>query len=154
MSYMNQCSRMKYLINHLLKSSLSVFCVILFFALDARKVVAERSADAVMIIQSGIDTNLGVYKLYPTQNTWIFIKLNSRNGKMWLVQFATKEQDRFETFLNIVPLVSKDMERNGRFVLLPTQNFFTFILLDQVDGKTWQVQWSTKPEERLVMPIN
>lgn len=35
----------------------------------------------------------------------------------------------------------------GRFTLYPTQNRYNFILLDQTDGRTWQVQWSTKPEE-------
>lgn len=34
----------------------------------------------------------------------------------------------------------------GRFTLYPTQNVFTFILLDQIDGRMWQVQWSTKAE--------
>lgn len=29
----------------------------------------------------------------------------------------------------------------------------TFILLDQINGRTWQVQWSLEPEKRIVIPI-
>ncbi len=94
-----------------------------------------------------------IYKLFPTQNLWTFIKLNTRNGQMWQVQYDTKENNRLETSLNLIPLVVKENEVNNRFTLYPTQNIFTFILLDQLDGKTWQVQWSTKANERLVIPI-
>lgn len=95
------------------------------------------------------------YELYPTTNMWNFIKLDTRNGKMRLVQFSINDDDkRFETVLNNKALVSVDKEVNGRFKLQPTQNIFTFILLDQIDGETWQVQWSFDEEKRLVIPIN
>jgi hypothetical protein len=93
------------------------------------------------------------FRLFPTQNIWTFIKLDTRNGKMWQVQFSMKSEGRFETFLNLEPLVSKDNEVNDRFTLYPTQNIYTFILLDQLEGKTWQVQWSTDPENRGLIPI-
>ena len=94
------------------------------------------------------------YRLFPTENMWTFIKLNTRNGLMWQVQFDVQGDNRFETYLNLLPLVSTENETNDRFTLYPTQNMYTFILLDQLDGKTWQVQWSTKPENRGVVPIN
>lgn len=93
------------------------------------------------------------YRLYPTQNMWTFIKLNTRNGKMWQIQFDVEENNRFETYLNILPLVAKEKEVNDRFTLYPTQNMWTFILLDQYNGKTWQVQWSIEPENRGIVPI-
>ena len=93
------------------------------------------------------------YRLYPTQNMWTFIKLNTRNGKMWQIQFDVEENNRFETYLNILPLVAKEKEVNDRFTLYPTQNMWTFILLDQYNGKTWQVQWSQEPENRGIIPI-
>ncbi len=37
--------------------------------------------------------------------------------------------------------------------IYPTQNMWTFILLDQYNGKTWQVQWAIEPENRAVIPI-
>lgn len=97
--------------------------------------------------------NIVVYKLFPTQNMWTFIKLNTRNGQMWQVQYDTKGDNRIETFLNLSPLVSKEKEINGRFTLYPTQNIYNFILLDQIDGKVWQVQWSLEFENRLICPI-
>ena len=94
------------------------------------------------------------YRLFPTENMWTFIKLNTRNGLMWQVQFYVQGDNRFETYLNLLPLVSTVNETNDRFTLYPTQNTYNFILLDQLDGKVWQVQWSTKPENRGIIPIN
>ena len=94
-----------------------------------------------------------VYRLFPTENMWTFIKLNTRTGEMWKVQYDINGKNRFETFLNILPLVDKDKEVNGRFTLYPTKNIYTYILLDQIDGKQWQVQWSKDIEGRLVLPI-
>jgi hypothetical protein len=94
------------------------------------------------------------YRLYPTENMWTFIKLNTRNGKMWQVQFSIESNKRFETFLNTIPLVDKENEENGRFTLYPTQNLYNFILLDQIDGKVWQTQWSLEPANRGVIVIN
>ena len=34
------------------------------------------------------------YRLFPTQNMWNFIKLNTRNGQMWQVQFSMKSEKR------------------------------------------------------------
>ncbi|MCM1020774.1 MAG: hypothetical protein NC343_01420 [Muribaculum sp.] len=93
------------------------------------------------------------YKLYPTSNMWTFIKLDTRNGKMWQVQYSIKGDDyRFESPLNMTPLVTAGDEA-GRFELYPTQNIYNFILLDGMNGKTWQVQWSTEPESQGIIPI-
>ena len=35
---------------------------------------------------TGLNTNTVAYRLFPTQNMWTFIKLNTRNGQMWQVQ--------------------------------------------------------------------
>ena len=93
------------------------------------------------------------YRLFPTQNMWTFIKLNTRNGEMWQVQYNMEDNKRFESDLNFIPLVTKEGEINDRFTLYPTQNIYTFILLDQINGRTWQVQWSLEPGKRIVIPI-
>ena len=64
-----------------------------------------------------------------------------------------ESDNRFVTTLSSDSLVSKDKEVNDRFTLYSTQNMYTFILLDQLDGKTWQVQWSMDPKKRGVIPI-
>ncbi len=92
------------------------------------------------------------YRLFPTQNMYTFIKLDTRNGQMWQVQWHTESKSRFETSLSYIYLVNKDEEKFGRFFLYPTTNIYNFILLDQVDGRTWQVQWG-KEEDRAVIRI-
>lgn len=92
------------------------------------------------------------FKLYPTDNMWTFIKLDTRNGKMWQVQFSVKGDDyRFETVLSSTILA--EGSKAGRFELYATQNMYNFLLLDKTSGKTWQVQWSTDPDNRGIVPI-
>lgn len=99
-------------------------------------------------------TNAVAYRLFQTQNVWTFIKLNTRNGQMWQVQYDVKGDNRHETYLSLLPLVTTENETNDRFTLYSTQNIHTFILLDQLDGKVWQVQWSMEAENRGIVPIN
>ena len=94
-----------------------------------------------------------VFRLFSTQNTWTFIKLNTRNGQMWQIQWDTGS-NQFETPISLLSLVSTEKEKNGRFFLYPTHNIYNFILLDQIDGRVWQVQWAMKEEDRMVIPLN
>lgn len=92
------------------------------------------------------------YQLFPTHNMYTFIKLDTRNGQMWQVQWSTESKSRFETILSDFSLVNKEQEMNGRFFLYSTTNIYNFILLDKVDGRTWQVQWGSE-KERAVLRI-
>lgn len=95
-----------------------------------------------------------IYQLFPTQNIWTFIKLDTRNGKMWQVHFSVKEDElQGELVLNSLSLVSKEKEVKGRFTLYPTDNIYNFLLLDQIDGNVYQVQWSFDAEFRGVFRI-
>ena len=93
-----------------------------------------------------------VYRLFSTKNIYTFIKLNTRNGQMWQVQWSTGD-NTFQVPLSLTSRVSSKEEKNGRFFLYPTTNIYNFILLDQIDGHVWQVQWSNELKERLVIPI-
>ncbi|MFK7755579.1 MAG: hypothetical protein AB8B53_01465 [Flavobacteriales bacterium] len=94
-----------------------------------------------------------IYKLFPTTNYWCFIKLDTRNGKMWQVHFTLSEEGyQGELILNSRSLVW-DKEINGRFTLYPTENMFNFILLDQFEGTTYQVQWNNDEDLRFVSRI-
>lgn len=94
-----------------------------------------------------------VFKLYPTRNMWNFLKLDTRNGKISIVQFSVKDgTERFEYSLSDVALSPNDIP--GRFILQPTDNIYNFIMLDQVTGQTYQVQWSFDVDKRFVVPIN
>ena len=94
-----------------------------------------------------------VYELFPTSNMYNFIKLNTRNGQMWQVQWGTESKYRFETSLSEMKRVDKEDEVNGRFALYPTTNNYNLILLDQIDGRAWQVQWSFEASDRMVLRI-
>ena len=110
-----------------------------------------QSSPDVPIQNVSTDSNV-VYRLFSKKNIYTFNKLNTRNGQMWQVQWSTKS-NQFETILSDISRVYKDEEKNGRFFLYPTTNIYNFILLDQVDGRTWQVQWSIEPKERMVIRI-
>ena len=93
------------------------------------------------------------YQLFPTENIWTFLKLDTSNGKIWQVQYSVNNDYRGEVVLNSQAFVEGDAAKNGRFTLYPTKNMFNFILLDQKDGRIWQVQWSMEEGNRMVIPI-
>ena len=100
----------------------------------------------------GAQDDAYTYKLYPTQNMWTFLKLDTSNGKIWQVQFSVKSDEyQGEIPLNDRPLTY--FGKNGRFELYPTQNIYNFILLDKDGGDCYQVQWNNKPENRGIVPI-
>ncbi|MBO7550071.1 MAG: hypothetical protein J6T62_00895 [Fibrobacter sp.] len=97
------------------------------------------------------------YRLFATTNIWTFLKLDTVTGRIWQVQYSTTGPSyRFETVLNSVDLTKKREQEwiVGRFTLYPTQNYYNFILLDQVDGYTYQVQWNQDADQRMVIPIS
>ncbi len=124
--------------------------VTLIFILFATASSAQSTSD-IPIQNISTDSNV-VYRLFSTKNIYTFIKLNTRNGQMWQVQWSAKN-NQFQTTLSDISRVDKDEEKNGRFFLYPTTNIYNFILLDQIDGRAWQVQWSTEPNQRLVIRI-
>jgi len=94
------------------------------------------------------------YELYPTQNTWNFLKLNTVTGAITIVQFSLESGKRFEYELDSSSrLYYSDEPICGRFKLVPTQNMYNFLLLDQIDGRVWQVQWSFEEKNRSVIRI-
>ncbi len=105
--------------------------------------------------QSASESGEGAaYKLFPTQNASIFLKLDTRNGRIWQVQFSDVDSERsFVTPLSTKSLVKLIDEEYGRFTLYPTEKIYIFLLLDQFDGNVWQVQWSLEKEKRSITPI-
>ena len=95
-----------------------------------------------------------IYELFPTPNIWTFIKLDTRNGKMWQVHLSVNA-DGFEgqVVLNSTPLVIEEDEIKSRFTLYKTENTYNLILLDQIDGRVWQTQWNSEQEKRFISRI-
>ena len=98
------------------------------------------------------DNNVN-FRLYQTRNMWTYLKLDTRSGVITQVQYDINGNNRMETMLNAFPLALSETQP-GRFFLYPTENMFNFILLDQIDGRVWQVQWNIKEENRGVWRIN
>ncbi len=93
------------------------------------------------------------YRLYKTKNIYNFIKLDTRTGQMDMVQWTTKGYPGTYTLSDVKRVTDPSDEIPGRFTLYATTNIYNFVLLDQIDGRTWQVQWSTDPDERMVVRI-
>ncbi len=90
------------------------------------------------------DNPLAVYELYATHYDSEFIKLDTRNGKIWLVECSpfTKAKRRREEPINAQSLVPNDeTEEKSRFTLQPNTALNTFVLLDRISGKMWQIKW-------------
>lgn len=97
------------------------------------------------------DTGIA-YRLIPTHYISAFIKLDTRNGQLWQLQWGTDKKKSLQP-LSLQSLIPAGQEKNGRFFLYPTADAYTFILADQLDGRTWQVTWSEKAEKRAVSSI-
>lgn len=100
------------------------------------------------------DALVPTYQLYKTQNMWIYIKLNTQDGTMKLVQFSVDNVESIGEFkLNPTSLATGKEKKNGRFALTSTDNMWTYLLLDQIDGDVWQVQWGFDEADRFVRKI-
>ena len=89
------------------------------------------------------------FTLTPTQNIWTFLLLDSYNGRVWQVQYALSDS----TFsgrlaINEDALTPPTSAHVGRFTIQETHNIFNFLLLDQDDGRVWQIQWSNDDKAR------
>ena len=88
------------------------------------------------------------YALYPTKNMWNFLKLDTRSGKIWQVQYDINGDSYGEVVVSDKDLTYGDIGEAGRFELYPTENMYNFLLLDKKDGVIVQVQWSLNPDNR------
>lgn len=97
------------------------------------------------------DSNVN-FRLFQTNNRWTFLKLDTRTGEIKHVQYST-DGEAMQYDLNSVPLAEGEDAKPGRFFLYPTENTFNFILLDQIDGRVWQVQWNIDRDKRGIWRI-
>ena len=127
-----------------------LICSIIFCFFGLLSFCQEKQITAL-----GQDNPNASYRLFPTTNMWTFLKLNTEDGRIWQVQYAiNNDANRFETYLNLIPLATGSQKKPGRFTLYPTQNMWTFILLDTINGSTWQVQWAQDADNRGIIPIS
>lgn len=123
----------------------TITALVLLFSLAINANAADSTP--IMVPTSTTTNN---FVLYPTVNIYTFLKLDTRNGRIWQVQYAMDENE-FEDVLNNKPLVYT--EKAGQFALYPTTNNWTFLLLDTINGDVWHVQWSQDASNRGIIPI-
>lgn len=91
------------------------------------------------------------YKMYPTDNLYNFLKLDTQTGIIEQVQWSLDDDKEFSTIINREDL-SWSTLRNS-FELYPTKNMYQFILLDKATGRVWHVQWGLSDKERWIKRI-
>lgn len=127
---------------------LSILLVCVLGGLSAQSI---SNSSNTRVTQPSPDQNVN-YRLYQTNNRWTFLKLDTRSGIITHVQYSLEDVS-FEYSLNPEPLVDETEQKPGRFFLYPTENNFNFILLDQISGKCWQVQWNIDKDKRGIWRI-
>ena len=103
-------------------------------------------------LEQPISGEVGRFTLYKTQNMWNFLLLDTRTGRVWQSQYAIKPK----TFVGSVVISDTVLAsgENGRFYLVETQNMWNFILVDGVDGRLWQCQFSVNDENRFCKEVD
>lgn len=111
-------------------------CLVLSGPTQAQEAIPEPTQDP-----------FATYRLFRTQNIYMYLRLDTRTGQISHVQWSTTREGRF-----VSPLTDPLVEggKPGRFTLYPTKNIYNFILLDQETGRAWQVQWG---KEGVILPI-
>lgn len=129
-----------------------ILFLVYFICIASMSVFAQYTSDSnTKNTQPSPDANVN-FRLFQTNNQWTFLKLDTRNGVITHVQYSV-DNNSMEYSLNPTPLVSELEQKPGRFFLYPTENSYNFILLDQISGKCWQVQWNIDKEKRGIWRI-
>lgn len=92
------------------------------------------------------------FELYPTQNSFNFLKLDKKTGKIYQVQWSLEGEKEFSITLNGIDLSQFSTDGNC-FKLYPTKNMWQFILLDGASGRAWHVQWGFEGKNRWIKRI-
>lgn len=93
------------------------------------------------------------YKLYPTENIYNLLKLDTKTGMIWQVQWGLNDDYEGVFDINLIDLRTISDPENGNFELYPTKNMYQFILLDKINGRQWHVQWGIGSEKRWIRRI-
>ena len=93
------------------------------------------------------------YKLYPTENMYTFLLLDTKTGMIDKVQWSLDTEKEFKVSINSEDLTYGYGYGSGSFELYPTQNMYQFVLLDKTTGRTWHVQWGMESNKRWIRRI-
>ena len=103
-----------------------------------------------------IETDLSLkqrYKLYPTENIYTFLQLDTKTGRIEQVQWSLDADNEGSLTINGEDLSYGSDYGSGCFELYPTQNMYQFMLLDKITGRKWHVQWGMENRKRWIRRI-
>lgn len=116
--------------------------------------ITNESLKAIENQLSALHKDSPRFKMCQTENNHILLKIDTRIGRVWMVQYALKNFDEAMTVsINYYGVVFENEGWNGRFELYPTKNMYNFIMLDTGTGTAYQVQWSTDAVNTFVREI-
>lgn len=90
------------------------------------------------------------YKLYPTENIYNFLKLDTYTGIVEQVQWSLENEKEITVNINNEKL---SWGSSSLFELYPTKNIYQFLLLDKSNGRTWHIQWGMESQKRWIRRI-
>lgn len=139
--------------------------LIVFIALVIMPLLAIAKANGNQIDSTSIETGElqkvllqgmgqnGRWKLYKTTNVYTFLLLDTATGVIKQIQWSLDDNKEGTVgFIN-----SEDLSNNntvpGRFELYPTENIYTFILIDSWYGLKFHVQWGLEQGKRWMRSI-
>ena len=105
-----------------------------------------------------IDIDLSLknrYKMYPTENMYNLLRLDTKTGRIWQVQWYLDDSSKEGTWV----INNEDLSNwrggygSNSFELYPTQNMYQFILIDKTEGRMWHVQWGIGDTKRWIRRI-
>ena len=110
-------------------------------------VVSGMAQEQIQFNAVNHETNSALrYKLYPTFNMWTYLKLDTQTGRVTMLQFSTNSRTEEGEIYVGIPMETYvgNEAKNGRYELYPTTNIWTFLMIDQMNGNTYHLQWSNQ----------
>lgn len=92
-----------------------------------------------------------LFKLYQTENIYNLLKLDTKTGRIWQIQWSLDEDNEGVWSINSIDL--SVVYGSSTFELYPTKNIYQFILLDKATGRQWHVQWGFEYKKRWIRQI-
>lgn len=106
----------------------------------------------IRISFTGTDNPNAVYRIFQTDLFRTLLKLNTCDGRIWMLEFNSTGKECSEKGIQEEPLVT-DNNVPGRFTVYTTHNMLALILLDTVEGTAWHIRLASRPEKVEIVKI-